>query len=254
MSPCPRTALLPDHGLRRSPSCSPIARARLRHVKHARQPHHAAPQLPHQLHHEPAHYRMRPRRLLAPADLRRLPSSISPLALHHLAPAVRRISSAARPTAATTVTVTATANYHSPPGGAGAADIKHDAQCGARQRQLHCATTVHRDVQRSGPRMPHIPRLPLPAHQVFGERQLWRWVYRQRGRRGEGRRCAWRPTRSVGKRVLQYQLEWEFSRPLRAFPGRAGGIHIGRGRIPAGERIGLTELRTLPWSSIGYAG
>jgi hypothetical protein len=50
----------------------------------------------------------------------------------------------------------------------------------------------------------------------------------------------------VGKRVLQYQLEWEFSRPLRAFPGRAGGIHIGRGRIPAGERIGLTELRTLP--------
>jgi hypothetical protein len=29
MSSCPRAALLPDHGLRRPPPCSPLARARL---------------------------------------------------------------------------------------------------------------------------------------------------------------------------------------------------------------------------------
>lgn len=55
----------------------------------------------------------------------------------------------------------------------------------------------------------------------------------------------------MGKRVLQYQLEWEFSRPLGAFPGCAGDIHIGRVRMPGGGRIGLAEpellLNQLSW-------
>ena len=175
LSTCPCAALLPDHGLRRAPPRATRARARVRRVKHARQSHHSAPQLPHQLHHEPAHFRMRARRLLTPAELCGLSRGLSPLALLRLVPTMRRIpSDAARPGAAATTNARSDRR-------AGATNIRNDAaQCGPRQRQLYRAAAVHRDVQRRGPRVPHIPRLPLPAHTVYREQQLWCRIHRQR--------------------------------------------------------------------------
>ena len=148
MFACTRAALLPNHGLRCSPPRSPRAGTRIRRVKHPRQPHHAAPQLPCQLYHEPAYCCMRLRCLLAPANLRGLPGGLSPLALHHLAPAVRRISSAARLPAAVAITATTTARVT--PGGAVVSTVKHSAvQRSIGQRQPHRAAAVHGDVQRS---------------------------------------------------------------------------------------------------------
>ena len=144
---------------------------------------------------------MRARRLLAPSDMRGLPRGLSPLALHRLAPTMRRISSDAGPTATTAGT---TANARGTPGCAGTATAeRRAAQRAAWQRQLHRASTVHRDVQRRGPRVPHLPRLPLSARQVYRERQLWRRIYRQRGWGRAGRRRAGRRAGSVGERVLQ---------------------------------------------------
>ena len=56
----PRAALLPDHGILRPPSCTARLRPCVRLVQPAIQPIHNAPQLPHQLQHEPAHHRLWP--------------------------------------------------------------------------------------------------------------------------------------------------------------------------------------------------
>lgn len=93
---CTRAALLPNDGILDATPRTAIQRARLRRVEPTEQPHDAPPVLPHQLHHQPPHRRLRPRLLLAPADVRGLPAGVPPLALRSLAPPLRRVSSPER--------------------------------------------------------------------------------------------------------------------------------------------------------------
>src|SRR5579863_9764685 len=85
-----RAAVLPDDGILDATPRTAVQRARLRRIEPTGQPHDAPPVLPHQLHHQPPHPTLRPRPLLAPADMRGLPASVPPLALRSLVPPLRR--------------------------------------------------------------------------------------------------------------------------------------------------------------------
>ena len=188
-----RAALLPSDGILSTAPCTAAQRARVRRVEHTRQPHDTAPRLPHQLHHEPPHRRLRARHILAPADLCGLPGGVSQMALHGLAPPLRRVflpsttTAAAAGAGAATAGATAEATAGHVGGAtsaaprAAAAGVRHAvAQSGAgeRERGLLGAVAVHRDVLRYGPRVPHLSWLQVSARRDDGRVELRRRVYR----------------------------------------------------------------------------
>jgi hypothetical protein len=209
-----RAALLPDDSVLGTTPSTAVRRARLRRIEPAREPDDAPPRLPHQLYHEPPHRRLRSRPLLALTDLRGLSGRIPPLALHRLAPPLRRISPG--PVRTTTTTAAAAAAAAECVGGAAAAAprvaataVRHAvAQSRARERHrgLHGTVAVHRDVLRRGSRVSRLPWIQV-SESGDGGGELWRRVHRQLGWGYARRGCAGRRARSVGELVLQRQLK-----------------------------------------------
>ena len=138
--------------------------------------------------------RVRARSLQPAGDVRRLCRGVPQLALRHLAPTLRRV-------------------YHHHfladgggddyAGAVGAERVKPAESKPARvHRLIHGRAAMHRGVQRRGPRVPAVPRLPLPAPAVHREPELRRRLHRrERGGRG----CSGLDGRghgSLGERVV----------------------------------------------------
>src|SRR5712671_4199137 len=107
------------------------------------------------------------------------------MALHGLAPPLRRVFLPSTTAAGGAATAEAAAGHvgDAAPAAprAAAADVRHAvAQPGAgeRERGLRGAVAVHRDVLRYGPRVPHLSWLQVSARRDDGRVELRRRVYR----------------------------------------------------------------------------
>lgn len=119
--------------------------------------------IPDELHHRTRHLPLRPRRLLAAADLHRLPGRVPPMAVRRPAPAVLR--SAVRVPfvfhAATCVC------------DAGRRRSRAQRESAATTGAVGRASPLPRDLPCRRPRLPDVPRVQVSRAAVQRERKLW---------------------------------------------------------------------------------
>lgn len=153
-----------------------------------------------ELHGDAHDARVRTRPLQPARDVRRLCHGLPQLALCSITPALRRVHYVV------VVLVVLGTDYGDDRAGAVSHERVEPAEPEpARIRgHVHSRAAVRRGVQRRGPRVPTIPRLPVPAPAVHGEPELWSG-FRGRGRGGrrwrgpDGRRHG-----PMGERVVQW--------------------------------------------------